>query len=355
VHVDLIARYQDFVALREQWDAVYDADPDAQVFLSWSWMATWLERREVDGGNAGGWVILVAKASPEATTCLAILPLRCRSGEAGGAPRLTMAGRRFADYSGILCRPEAQREAIPALAECVKRIRWQRWQLEFLRCPPEVLTLLLQSFPATAFSVAETKTINEGEDTDNSICPYIDLPESWDEFLMSRLSANCRQKLRRLLRTVESSSELHITHATPATIERDIRILLQLWKNRWQERKGEKLQAILQLNATILYRNFEDGSVYLPILWHGRRPVGALAFLIDGRKGAIHFCIAGRDQSFNQPSPGLVLHAHSIRVSIERGIRTYDFLRGNEPYKYSFGAHDRTVRSLVITRRSRVV
>lgn len=40
VHVDLIERYQDFLALREAWDAVYDADPDAQVFLSWRWMAT---------------------------------------------------------------------------------------------------------------------------------------------------------------------------------------------------------------------------------------------------------------------------------------------------------------------------
>jgi hypothetical protein len=65
-----------------------------------------------------------------------------------------MAGRRFADCSGILCRPEARQEAIPAFAQYVKRMRWQRWQLEFLRCPPEVLRLLLGSFPATAFSVA---------------------------------------------------------------------------------------------------------------------------------------------------------------------------------------------------------
>jgi hypothetical protein len=147
VHVEPIERYQDFLTLREQWDAVYDADPDAQIFLSWRWMATWLDRPEGDGRNAGGWVILVAKASPEATSCLAILPLRYRPDEAGGAPRLTMAGRRFADYSGILCRPEAQQEAIPALAEGVKRMRWQRWQLEFLRCSPELLRLLLDSFP----------------------------------------------------------------------------------------------------------------------------------------------------------------------------------------------------------------
>jgi hypothetical protein len=173
VHVDLIERYQDFLALREAWDAVYDADPDAQVFVSWRWMATWLNRREVDGRNAGGWVILIAKASPAATSCLAILPVRVRPGEGGGAPRLTMAGRRFADYSGILYRPEARQEAIPALVQCVKRMRWQHWQLEFLRCAPEVLRLLLGSF--SRHRLPETKAINKGEDADNSICPYVDL------------------------------------------------------------------------------------------------------------------------------------------------------------------------------------
>jgi hypothetical protein len=36
-------------------------------------------------------------------------------------------------------------------------------------------------------------------------------------------------------------------------------------------------------------------------------------------------------------------------------VKTYDFLRGNEPYKYSFCARDRQIRSIVITRRSRIM
>jgi CelD/BcsL family acetyltransferase involved in cellulose biosynthesis len=78
-------------------------------------------------------------------------------------------------------------------------------------------------------------------------------------------------------------------------------------------------------------------------------------FLIDERKAVMHFCIVGRDESFNDPSPGLVLHAHSIRMAIARGIRTYDFMRGNEPYKYSFGACDRQVRPIVVTHHSRIM
>lgn len=352
MHVDRIERYGDFVALREQWEAVYDADPDAQHFLSWRWMSTWLESKESDGRNTGGWIILVARPSAEATTCLAFLPLRLRPDEPSGVPRLTMAGRRYADYSGLICRPEAHSEAIPALAEYGRRLPWRRWQLENLRCSPHVLRLITARFPPEAFNVVETKNFNEGEETDNSICPYVELPATWDEYLANRLSANARQKLRRLLRTVEGSSDLSITHATAATIERDITILLQLWKNRWHHRKGDKLNSILQINATVLHRNFQNGSVYLPVMWQGRRPIGALASYIDDRKKTMLFNIAGRDDRVGQPSPGLVLHAHSIRHAIAAGIRTYDFLRGNEPYKYSFGARDRLVRSFQIVRRN---
>jgi CelD/BcsL family acetyltransferase involved in cellulose biosynthesis len=36
-------------------------------------------------------------------------------------------------------------------------------------------------------------------------------------------------------------------------------------------------------------------------------------------------------------SPGLVLLTHVVRDAIERGKRRFDFLRGEERYKYDFG------------------
>ena len=36
-------------------------------------------------------------------------------------------------------------------------------------------------------------------------------------------------------------------------------------------------------------------------------------------------------------APGIVLLAHVVRDAIERGFPTFDFLRGEEPYKYAFG------------------
>ena len=44
-----------------------------------------------------------------------------------------------------------------------------------------------------------------------------------------------------------------------------------------------------------------------------------------------------------------MLHAYAIRHAIANGMTEYDFLRGNEPYKYSFGCEERRIRSLFVT------
>ncbi|MFX8797557.1 GNAT family N-acetyltransferase, partial [Acinetobacter baumannii] len=84
--------------------------------------------------------------------------------------------------------------------------------------------------------------------------------------------------------------------------------------------------------------------MYLPTLWKEDRPLAALATLIDRRKHAFLFYMTGRDETFDGPPPGVILHAHSIRHAIAGGFTEYDFLRGNESYKYSFGVKERRIR-----------
>jgi CelD/BcsL family acetyltransferase involved in cellulose biosynthesis len=44
-----------------------------------------------------------------------------------------------------------------------------------------------------------------------------------------------------------------------------------------------------------------------------------------------------------------VLLAHVIRDAIERGFGRFDFLRGEEPYKYAFGARAEDLFNVVVT------
>jgi Flp pilus assembly protein TadD len=211
----------------------------------------------------------------------------------------------------------------------------------------------MQEFPAAEFDVTELNRV-EKDNVDNSLCPLLSLPADWDAYLDGRLSANSRQKIRRLLRQVEGSPEFRITHADANTVERDIETLLRFWAERWGEQKGKKLNAILKNHRLMLRHAFAAGALFLPVLWQGDRPVGALAILVDAGKRACLFLMGGRDATFDGPPPGTVLHAHAIRHAIRNGFASYDFLRGNEPYKYSFGAEDRRVTSFVLMTKDRM-
>jgi CelD/BcsL family acetyltransferase involved in cellulose biosynthesis len=65
--------------------------------------------------------------------------------------------------------------------------------------------------------------------------------------------------------------------------------------------------------------------------------------------GAILVYNSGYDPlSYRSLSPGIVVTARSIEHAIEQGRGTFDFLRGDEEYKYRFGAHDTEVRRLLV-------
>jgi hypothetical protein len=259
----------------------------------------------------------------------------------------------WADYSGFICTPEHEEQAIPALAARLRRMPWAELELENLLISDRRLEIFLGSFDSTIFKQLSRERGRNRDGIDNDVCPFVALPESFESFQQEKLSANTRQKMRRFMRKVEASEELHITEADPRTYQRDIDILLVFWKVTWASHKGSRIDQMMRKYRTILRRAFESGFLYLPVLWRGETPLGALGSFVDRQKQVLLFKLAGRDENCKDPPPGLVLHGHSISWAIANGLKTYDFLRGNEPYKYSYGASDRRIRNITLLTHSR--
>ena len=59
---------------------------------------------------------------------------------------------------------------------------------------------------------------------------------------------------------------------------------------------------------------------------------------------------SGWDPSYAASSLGSVLLHQAIRMAAQSGVRTFDFLRGDERYKYRFGAVDAIDRSYLLAR-----
>ena len=73
-------------------------------------------------------------------------------------------------------------------------------------------------------------------------------------------------------------------------------------------------------------------------LWLLDAPGGPLAsFLCLEWDSSVGLYNSGFDPERAALSPGVVLIAHTIRDAIVRGRRRFDFLRGEERYKYDFG------------------
>ena len=73
-------------------------------------------------------------------------------------------------------------------------------------------------------------------------------------------------------------------------------------------------------------------------LWFLEAEAGPIASFItlewDGTVGLYN---SGFEPSRAALSPGLILSTHVIRDAIARGKTRFDFLRGEERYKYEFG------------------
>lgn len=352
MQIDVITRPEELKNLRENWDDLYARDPDAHFFVSWTFLSTYLRRFE------GTWFILAARTGPAGSAYVALLPLRLRTrmkkktGEV--YHEINMGGNHAADYTGIVCAPESANRAIAAFAKHLKTMHWVSLHLENLRMSGRRVRCLMEHLSDSRLTMRKMKRVNQKDNVDNCICPEIELPDSWERYLEGNLSSNTRQKMRRYLRKLESSSEFRITYADASTIQRDIDILLDLWRIKWTERKGNLVPGLVKSNRLLFRDAFESGSLFLPVLWHHDRPLSALAIFVDPVKKSMLFHMVGRDETADMLPSGLVLHGHCIRRAIEQGFRTYDFLRGNEPYKYSFGVRETVLNcTLVRTKTGR--
>lgn len=349
MRIDIIDTEAGFDAIRPQWERIFMIDEYAQHFLSWSWLRQYMFRRR-------RWFVLALREKPEGSPYVAFFPLRMVTQIDRKTGRfideIIMAGNFAADYTGFITLPEYEHHAINGFCAWLKRQNWTHIKLDYFWGPPHRREKMIEALmrPGVMYRDSTPKSPNN---IDNTLCPVVPLPATFDAYLESRMSAQTRQKLRRFLRKVESDPEWRITFATDQTIRRDLEILFDLWRIKWTPSKGaERTEKLINGTREVLMDCYNDGTLEVPVLWYGERPLGALANIIDRQKKAVLFYITGRDEEWKTPSPGLVLHGYCIRRAIEAGFSHYDFLRGNESYKYMFGPDERRLSCTLFRSRS---
>ena len=127
------------------------------------------------------------------------------------------------------------------------------------------------------------------------------------------------------------------------------------WKPLWNpHREAVGLEHLLlsarAADSVVLAFDEEHGPLRLAFLTVGGRRIAA-GVGIHTRDGYLYYN-AGVDPDARDLSPGVVLLAKFIERTILEGCRRFDLLRGDEPYKYEWGAVDEPIQRILLRRGS---
>lgn len=163
------------------------------------------------------------------------------------------------------------------------------------------------------------------------LCPILHLADSWDGYLQN-LSAKLRHELRRKFR---KASEIEIR-----TVDRSqLNILFKLMAASDTNKKEFLQEEICDFFQVITDSFSKNHWLRMRTAFFDSKPVAALfSFQMNKR---VYLYNSGFDPTFFQLSPGIVTIGKDIKAAIDEGIGYYDFLRGDEDYKFRFGAQTR--------------
>jgi len=251
---------------------------------------------------------------------------------------LTFAGGEFTDEQDVIAPPDDAAAVAEALGEWIAAQRTRRVRLEYV--PEETPTpgAIARALAPRGYDVQVERLVTS---------PRLQLPADFEIYVQS-LTKKDRHELRRKMRRLERGRRVAFRIAADG----ERAAVLDRFVALHRRSRGEKAEFM----TTDRERYFRD--VAEAVAAPGWLRLGVLD--VDGEDVAVLFAFAyegtlalynaAYDPTLAALSVGVVCHAYAIRSALGEGIRTYDLLRGDEPYKYDLGATDRWLVRIEATR-----
>jgi CelD/BcsL family acetyltransferase involved in cellulose biosynthesis len=295
-----------FERLREPWKSLVEDSSTATPFQTYEWQSTWFETL---GGGKHPRVVCVY----EGNDLVGLMPfVKCH----GLWRTLRPMGIGPSDYLHPVARDGYEEPVAAQLAEAIRGMK-----------DIDLVDL---------HQIRETRSLADrfGHDTSvhQATCLVLDLPETYDAYL-AMLGKSLRYDVRKLDKSLFQSGRAHIVDPAPGELDQAFGQFLELHKARWKKRglPGAFFGANVRFQRRWLPLAEKNGWLRLRILSLDGKPIGAIYAL--AMHGTTYYYQAGFNPGEGSISPGTLLVAQTIRRSIEEGIKRFDFMRGDEPYK----------------------
>lgn len=317
-----LSLHTNLAAVEKEWRE-FERDADATVFQCFDWLAAWQSNIGIRNHTVPA---IVFGHDPQGTL-LFIMPFAIEPGAIG---RLRWLGSDLADYNA----PLLHRRFSACLEACFAEL----WT--------EITALLVRH--GMRYDVVDFSKMPELVGGQRN--PFLQLPATlhpsgayltrlggdWDEFYKSKRSSSSRKRDRgRVRRLAEYGKACFVSAETPEEAAASLAILIDQ-KARAFERRG-----IPNLFARAGYREFffdvatrptARGLTHISRLDVGTLPA-ALNFGLIFQDCYYHVLASYDEGEVSRCGPG-VAHLHNLLAyAVGRGLKTFDFTIGDEPYK----------------------
>lgn len=322
--------------LQPEWQQLHAAS-GADIFLSWNWLMPWWLHL------SGDRELFVLLARDEDGRARGLLPLSLETARVGlrRVRRLRFLGDDHvgSDYLDALIEPGWNRAANRAFAAALVDRR-DDWDLLELRDMDERSTTaheLLDELGEDSFDMHSVAGLH---------CPIQDFdPEQpvADFMRSTRRFQNYTRRRKWLER--QPGFQIEICQ-DEQTLQPPLEAFFRLHHLRWHEDGGSSGIAGARVEAfhrDAMPRLMAAGQLRLYTLWVDEVAVASVYALIHGN--TFYYYQAGMDPAWRSRSVGLVLIGETFADAIRSGLTRYDFLRGEEGYKFDWVGDSRRLAS----------
>ena len=314
INREVLKSFEDFQTVKEIWDR-FKVDP----LNSFSWNLSWWNAFQSHGD-------LHLIKFERAGETVGLAPLYVDRWLGLNRLRFLATGDACTDYVDLVCHPEHYELCVYSLAEYIRSETFDVVELDCTR--DDRLALLLKQHLGQNYSFDH-----------RSVEPTwrLELPESWEQF-RTAAKKSLRRKINKAVRRLESK-EFSISSSPQVPIEEAFETLKRLHTLRF-EIKGEpgvfadtQFESFLRSAVLDFAR---DGKCVIVMGSQEGRAIAAQLYF-DSADG-FQLYQSGYDPDAMKLEPGHLLFTAMVQKAIARGDSSFDFLRGNEPYKEYWGA-----------------
>jgi CelD/BcsL family acetyltransferase involved in cellulose biosynthesis len=313
------------------WNTLVEQSIADTPFSRHEYLAEWWQTR---GGGEWNDAELVLVSASENGQLVGIAPLFIA--EYDGRKAVLLVGSiEISDYLDLIVRAEHLSRFLSELIDFLASSLPDNWSaLDWYNLPDDSPTL----------AALKADSLSRGWDYHEEVyrpTPRIALKGSFEDYL-SRIDKKQRHEIRRKMRRA-AESELNVRFIVvdkSADIEKEINTFFDLMTQ--DPNKANFLHPAMREQMTVTIRAaFEQNYLWLAYLEvDGVKVAASLNFDYKNKLWGYN---SGVSRAHMELSPGWVLLGHVIQWCCENGRYEFDFMRGDEEYKYRFGGVNRFV------------